>query len=113
MASELGLGAELESPGVRRVSLFPQVRTALGRVPTVLLLEDLHWADEATLDLVRHVARRMDGLPVLAVATFRDDEVTANHPLAVLMGELATVATVTRMQLPLLTVAAALSVNLA
>ena len=106
IAAEIGVDADLESVGVDRVSLYWRVRTALGRAPTVWLLEDLHWADEATLDLVRHIARRMDGLAVLVVATFRDDEVTANHPLAVLMGELATAATVTRMQLPLLTMAA-------
>jgi predicted ATPase len=53
VAGELRVEADLESVEVRRAALFPQVRTALGRAPTVLLLEDLHWADEATLDLVR------------------------------------------------------------
>ena len=48
----------------------------------------------------------MDGQPLLVVATFRDDEVTAEHPLAGVMGDLATVAGVSRMQLPLFTVAA-------
>ena len=48
----------------------------------------------------------MDGLPLLVVATFRDDEVTGAHPLAGVMGDLATVAGVSRMQLPLFTAAA-------
>ena len=91
---------------MRRASLFPRVRAALGRTPTLLLLEDVHWADEATLDLVRYLGRRMDGQPVLVVATFRDDEVTGAHPLAGVMGDLATAAGVSRMQLPLLTAAA-------
>lgn len=103
VADKLGVQAELDHPGVRSAALFPRVRAALGRSPTLLLLEDLHWADEATLDLVRYLGRRMDGLPLLVVATFRDDEVAATHPLAVVMGDLATAAGVTRMQLPLLT----------
>ena len=103
IADALGVRAELDQAGVRRASLFPLVRTALGRSPTLLLLEDVHWADEATLDLIRYLGRRMSGLPLLVVATFRDDEVAAAHPLAAIMGDLATTAAVTRMQLPLLT----------
>ncbi len=106
VADALGVWAALTDPDVRRALLFPQVRGALGRTPTVLLLEDVHWADEATLDLIRYLGRRMDGQPVLVVATFRDDEVTSPHPLAAVMGDLATAVGVRRMQLPLLTAAA-------
>ncbi len=106
VADTLGVQAEINNPDVRRASLFPLVRASLGRSPTLLLLEDIHWADEATLDLIRYIGRRMDGLPMLVVATFRDDEVTGTHPLAAVMGDLATTASVSRMQLPLLTAAA-------
>lgn len=106
VADALSVWAELTDPNVRHALLFPRARAALGRTPTLLLLEDVHWADEATLDLIRYLGRRMDGLPVLVVATFRDDEVTGTHPLAVIMGDLATAAGVRRMQLPLLTAAA-------
>jgi len=106
IADVLGLSTELANPEVRRTSLFPRVRAALGRTPTVFLLEDVHWADEATLDLVRYLARRMDDQPLLVIATFRDDEVTGAHPLAGVMGDLATVAGVSRMQLPLFTATA-------
>src|SRR5206468_11534894 len=41
---------------------------------SILVLEDLHWADEATLDLFRIVARRIENDPILVVATYRDDE---------------------------------------
>ncbi len=71
--------------------------------PTVLVFEDLHWADEATLDLLRVLARRLRRLPALVVATYRDDELSRTHPLRVLLGELATERRVTRMSLPLLT----------
>jgi predicted ATPase len=63
VADRLGLAGELEAPEVRQASLFPRVHTALGRVPTVLLLEDMHWADQASLDLVRYLGRRVGDLP--------------------------------------------------
>ena len=50
--------------------------------PTVLILEDLHWADDATLDVLGHVARRLADLPALLVLTFRDEEVPPAHPCA-------------------------------
>jgi DNA-binding CsgD family transcriptional regulator len=59
-----------------------------GPPPAVLVLEDLHWADEATLDALRLLARRLDRTPVLVVGTYRDDEVDAAHPLRILLGEL-------------------------
>ncbi|MGH1561138.1 ATP-binding protein [Mumia sp. DW29H23] len=49
--------------------------------PTVCVLEDVHWADEATLDVITVLARRIEELPLLLVLTFRDDEVAADHPL--------------------------------
>ncbi len=58
--------------------------------PTLLVLEDLHWADEATLDLVRYLGRRVGSTRALLLATYRDDEVRGNHPLRVAMGDLAT-----------------------
>ena len=48
----------------------------------VLVVEDAHWADEATLDLLRFVARRIRRTPVLIVVTYRDDEVPPGPPAA-------------------------------
>ena len=44
------------------------------RRPTVLVVEDVHWADEATLDVLRYVGRRVAELPAVLVLTYRDDE---------------------------------------
>ncbi len=44
-------------------------------------MEDVHWADEATLDWLAFLARRMERLPALLVVTYRDDEVGPEHPL--------------------------------
>ena len=47
----------------------------------MVVLEDLHWSDAASLDLLRPVARRIKDPPVLLVATYRSDELTRRHPL--------------------------------
>ncbi|GIE77505.1 LuxR family transcriptional regulator [Actinoplanes philippinensis] len=54
--------------------------------PTVLVVEDLHWADEATLDVLRFLVRRIAALPVVMVGTYRDEEIGAGHPLRGLLG---------------------------
>ena len=67
---------------------------------TVLVIEDLHWADESTLDLVRFLARRLRHAPVLVLLTYRDDGLRPDHPLRTTIGELATSRSVRRMGLP-------------
>jgi DNA-binding CsgD family transcriptional regulator len=69
------------------------------RAPTVFVLEDVHWADEATLDVLRLLARRVETVPALVVASYRDDELDRGHPLRILLGELATSRTVVRVRL--------------
>jgi len=54
--------------------------------PTVLLVEDLHWADEATLDLLAFVSRRIGDLRTAVILTYRDDEVGRASPLRRLLG---------------------------
>ena len=72
----------------------------------VLLLDDLHWADEATLDALRFVGRRIQSTNTLLVGTYRDDEVGRQHPLRVVVGDLATSSAVRRVSLDALSVAA-------
>ena len=55
--------------------------------PSVLVLEDVHWADEATLDVVRLLGRKVEGVPALVLVSYRD-ELDRVHPLRVLAGEL-------------------------
>jgi DNA-binding CsgD family transcriptional regulator/tetratricopeptide (TPR) repeat protein len=66
---------------------------------TILVLEDLHWADEATLDVLRLLGRRVERLGALVVATYRSDELTRTHPLRVVLGDLASALRVIRLQL--------------
>ena len=90
----------LLQPGHARAELFEAVLTTLqqGRVPTLAIFEDVHWADDATLDLLKFLGRRIDRVPCLLVLSWRDDEVSAAHPLRRLLGELPS-SLVTRLAL--------------
>jgi DNA-binding CsgD family transcriptional regulator len=59
------------------------------RAGSVLVVEDLHWADDATLDLLRHLARRVGEARALVVVTVRDDELGDRHPARVALGDIA------------------------
>ena len=72
----------------------------------VLVVEDVHWADEATIDLLRFLGRRLRDEPVLLLATYRDDGLPPAHPLRVALGDLATQRSVRRVSLAPLTVEA-------
>jgi hypothetical protein len=64
------------------------VRELRPRSPSVLVLEDLHWADEATLDVFRLLGQEIETIPGLVLATYRDDQLDRVHPLRVVLGEL-------------------------
>jgi DNA-binding CsgD family transcriptional regulator len=64
------------------------LRALAGRRPQILVIEDAHWADEATLDVLRWLSRRIATVPALLVATYRDDELDRGHPLRVALGDL-------------------------
>jgi DNA-binding CsgD family transcriptional regulator/tetratricopeptide (TPR) repeat protein len=76
----------LESGDGSRVS--DALRAELDRPdqPTVLVVEDVHWADEATLDVLRFLVRRIASLPAVLVLTYRDVELAPDHPLQQLLG---------------------------
>jgi DNA-binding CsgD family transcriptional regulator/tetratricopeptide (TPR) repeat protein len=88
-------------------AIFSTVLEELGRrPPVVVVLEDLHWADAATLDLVKFLGRRIRQVPALLVLTYRDDELGPRHPLRIVLGDLATSQAVRRVPLAPLSVAA-------
>jgi DNA-binding CsgD family transcriptional regulator/tetratricopeptide (TPR) repeat protein len=65
------------------------VRELRRRGPTIVVLEDLHWADEATLDVLRLLGRRVGEAAALVLASFRDDELERAAQLRLLIGDLA------------------------
>ena len=66
----------------------------------VLVVEDVHWADEATIDLLRFLGRRIRDLPVLLLATYRNEALGATDLLRLALGDLATHRCVRRIGLP-------------
>jgi DNA-binding CsgD family transcriptional regulator/tetratricopeptide (TPR) repeat protein len=106
VADELGgaLAADIDAGSdPRRVART--LLDELGR-PAVLVLEDVHWADEATLDVLRVVGRRIGGAPSLVLVTYRDDEAVGDHPLRRALGDLASAPAVERIEVPPLSVEA-------
>ena len=65
----------------------------------VVVMEDIHWADEATIDLLRFLGRRIRDATVLLIATYRDDGLAAGDPLQLALGDLATQRSVRRISL--------------
>jgi DNA-binding CsgD family transcriptional regulator len=86
-----------------QAALFAAVRDFLATLatarPLVLLLDDLHWADPASLDLLRVLARDLANQAILLVATYRADEITRRHPLYALLPLLVREARAARLDL--------------
>jgi tetratricopeptide (TPR) repeat protein len=88
---DLQAAPELE-PEQARFRLFDSIaaflKTASQRQPLVLVLGDLHWADQPSLMLLQFVARELSGARLLIIGTYRDMELSRQHPLAEALGEL-------------------------
>jgi hypothetical protein len=96
---------ELVRSSASRDEIFDEVLRSAASVETlaVLVVEDVQWADDATLDLLRFLGRRIRDLPVLLLVTFRDDALAPADPLRVAVGELAGQRYTRRIDLPPLT----------
>ena len=74
---------------------FDFVARIASEQPTLMILEDLHWADDSTLSLLDHLTQRLSDLPLMVIGTYRDAELNVTRPLAktledLLRGRLAT-----------------------
>jgi len=97
------LGGELRrrcAAGGDREDLFRALAQQIGApdVVDVVVIEDIHWADEATLDLLRFLSRRLRDAAVLVIASYRDDEAT-NDALRLALGDLAAQPSTRRIRL--------------
>jgi predicted ATPase len=86
--------AEVTERGASASEVLGALSRAI-REASVVVLEDLHWADEATLDVVQLLGRRVERMPALVIATYRDDELARDHPLRLVLGDLTTAHRVT------------------
>lgn len=79
-------------PAAERYRMFEATRALLYGIardrPTILLLDDLHWAEKPTLLLLAHLMRSTEQAPLLIVGSYRDVELTRSHPLAETLGDL-------------------------
>jgi DNA-binding CsgD family transcriptional regulator len=85
--AELGVkvGADPGSP----VPLAERLLGAVGSEPTTLVIEDAQWIDEASVEVLRFVARRVEPLPLVVLLTYRDGEIGSDHALRPLLGDIA------------------------
>src|SRR3954464_10897860 len=97
-------------PGTERHEVFTRLVTALRTPPTpapyLLVVEDAHWADEATLHLLRPLARRVHTCRALVVVTYRPEDLDRDHGLRLVIGEAATASGVRRLDVGALSPAA-------
>jgi DNA-binding CsgD family transcriptional regulator/tetratricopeptide (TPR) repeat protein len=88
-APDSGIADVLRSGDLAAVLGALLERLQAARQTVVLIIEDVHWADGATLDVLRFLGRRIGQLSAFVVCTYRDDEVGTDHPLRVVHGQLA------------------------
>ncbi|MGD9996466.1 MAG: AAA family ATPase [Ilumatobacteraceae bacterium] len=69
--------------------IFAAVHRYLSTHPCVLVVDDLHWADQGTVDLLRFLLRRVGSTRTLLIGTVRDDEIDVSHPMRGLLGDVA------------------------
>jgi DNA-binding SARP family transcriptional activator/tetratricopeptide (TPR) repeat protein len=96
--------SESFGPEAERARIFEAIYLAIAALarkrPLLVVLEDLHWATASTAALVEYLARRLSALPVLIVATHRDEEVGRAHPLRAVRRSLESEGTLERLALP-------------
>jgi DNA-binding CsgD family transcriptional regulator len=85
--------------GARPYDVAAALLRELEAGPSVLVLDDVHWADEATLDVIRLVGRRVGDVPALLVLSYRGDGLDRSHPLRIVLGDLPGSDRVTRLAL--------------
>jgi DNA-binding CsgD family transcriptional regulator/tetratricopeptide (TPR) repeat protein len=105
------LGGELLAAcrsGAGREELFGALLRQVSEPGTlnVVVVEDVHWADEATVDMLRFLGRRLRSAPVLVIVTYRDDVLALGDPLRVALGDLATQRSTRRVNVAALSVEA-------
>ncbi len=85
------------------LTIFSHFLIDLQHSPAIVVFEDVHWADEASLDLLRYIGRRITRTQSLLLLTYREDELGPQHQLRAVLGSLASSSAVHHILLPPLT----------
>jgi DNA-binding CsgD family transcriptional regulator/tetratricopeptide (TPR) repeat protein len=104
IARASGEAFDLQSDHIRAFESMLRLLSQ-GAAPALLIIEDVHWADTATLDLIRFLGRRIARVRALILISYRDEEVDARSPVRTVLGE-APVGSILRMTLEPLSLAA-------
>ncbi len=80
------VSSAIESRAALFANIFQELSAKKGKL--LIVFEDVHWADEGTLDFIRFFAKRIYQLPCLFILTYRDNEIHSNHPLRNVLGQL-------------------------
>jgi ATP/maltotriose-dependent transcriptional regulator MalT len=96
-----------EMEPTRRTALYDALHGALtqlsAQTPLLLIIEDVHWADQSTRDLLRFLFARQFSSPTAILATYRSDDLHRGHPLRAALAEWTRLPAVSRLQLGPLT----------
>lgn len=106
LPSPFGVGGPAQSAYQLRQEVAAHLRTTAAEQPLLLLVDDLHWADRDSLDLLDDVTRSLSHSPILLVATYRPESLNREHPLYDALPELHRDRPVTTLRLDNLDVAA-------
>ena len=98
LAETAGIDAVLDPRGAPH-NVAAAVLDLVQEHAAVVVVEDAHWADEGSLDVLRVMARRLARTASLVLVTYRDDELGRDHPLRIALGDVSTAAAVERLAL--------------
>jgi len=94
-----GIAAVVGADDARPAEVGERLYAEFGSEPTVLVIEDLHWADEASVEILRFLARRVEAARLVVVLSYRDTEIGAQHPVRALLGDFAVLDGLSRIPL--------------
>lgn len=106
IAAAAGLDPLLRGDDLLLSQVCEQIYDALRCEATVLVVEDLHWVDAASVDVLRFLARRLGSMPLALLVSYRDHEIGPRHSLRPLLGDFARLDGLHTLELPPLSVAA-------
>jgi DNA-binding CsgD family transcriptional regulator len=105
LAVDAGYAATIRRDDLLLSEICEQVFAAVSSEPTVLVIEDLHWVDAASVDVLRFLARRVSSRPLALLVSYRDHEIEPGHSARPLLGDFARLDALRTLRLDALSVA--------